>query len=274
LLHFPNAKINLGLFVTQKRPDGYHDIETVFYPLPMLKDALEVLPAIEENPSAMRVSGKKIEGDVYDNLVWKAFQLLQAGFPDKVSEVQIHLMKTIPMGAGLGGGSADGAFMLRLLNKFFNLELSDETLSDFALQLGSDCPFFIYNTPHFAKGRGEILTPVELDLSSYSIQVVCPKVHISTAAAFSNITPKPSTFDLSKLGSLPVEDWRDFVLNDFEYPVFKTNPELSVIKEKLYASGALYASMSGSGSTIYGIFKEGEKSGLITDSGHEVFYFE
>lgn len=274
LLHFPNAKINIGLFVTGKRPDGYHNLETVFYPLPMLKDALEVLPAAEDSPAAMRVSGKKIEGNVQDNLVWKAFLLLKKQYPDAIKDINIHLMKTIPMGAGLGGGSADGAFMLRLLNKFFNLELPDETLAELALQLGSDCPFFIYNTPHFAAGRGEELAPVNLDLSHYSIQVICPSIPVSTASAFSKIVHGTASFNLRELAALPLTQWKDQVSNDFETAVFKVHPELAAIKQTLYEEGALYASMSGSGSAVYGIFEEGKRSSLSTGSQQEVFYLE
>jgi 4-diphosphocytidyl-2-C-methyl-D-erythritol kinase len=275
LLHFPNAKINIGLFVTEKRKDGYHNLETVFFPLRMLKDALEVLPAAEGNDSSIRISGKSIVGNAHDNLVWKAFLLLQKQFPDRISPVQIHLLKSIPMGAGLGGGSADGAFMLSLLNKFFNLELSDEDLLQLALQLGSDCPFFIHNIPQFAQGRGEVLSPVALDLSNYSIQVICPNVHVSTAVAFSKIRPKAASFNLLEIQTLPVEQWKDFVINDFETPIFESHPQLSEMKQKLYDDGALFASMSGSGSAIYGIFREGERSNSFAgNEDTELYYFE
>ena len=274
MLHFPNAKINLGLFVTDKRADGYHNIETVFYPLPMLKDALEVLPVAEDSESSMRISGKKIDGDFDQNLVWKAYQLIRAQYSDRVNNINIHLMKTIPMGAGLGGGSADGAFMLRLLNKFFNLEISDEALAQLAFQLGSDCPFFIYNTPHLAKGRGELLSPLSLDLSHYSIQVICPNIHVSTATAFSKITTKPASFNLAELGRLPLQQWKENVVNDFESSVFDVHPELALIKQKLYEEGAIYASMSGSGSALYGIFEEGSRSSSISNDEQEVYYFE
>jgi 4-diphosphocytidyl-2-C-methyl-D-erythritol kinase len=274
VLHFPNAKINIGLAVTEKRPDAYHNLETVFYPLRMLKDALEVLPAGEDAQTSMRLSGKKIEGDLTHNLVWKAFELLRAQYPEQMRPVSIHLLKTIPMGAGLGGGSADGAFMLQLLNKFFELGLSDSTLASLALELGSDCPFFIYNTPHFAKGRGELLEPVLLDLSSYSIQLVCPKLQVSTASAFSKIIPGPAKFPLENIASLPVADWKDYIINDFETTVFEVHPELALIKQRLYDDGAIYASMSGTGSAVYGIFKEGGQSSLPADEQTEVFYFQ
>lgn len=271
MLHFPNAKINIGLFVTEKRADGYHNLETIFYPVPRLKDALELLPAQENAASTMRISGKTIEGDVYDNLVWKAFQLIQKKYPEKVTHVQIHLLKSIPMGAGLGGGSADAAFMLRLLNKFFDLNISDEILVQYALELGSDCPFFIYNTPHFAQGRGEELSPIALDLSNYDLQIICPKVHVSTAGAFGKITPKPAPFSLKNLSDLPIEKWKDVVFNDFEKPIFEAHPLLAEMKQKLYEDGAIYASMSGSGSALYGLFEVGKKSTLETNELMEVF---
>lgn len=275
MLHFPNAKINIGLFITEKRADGYHNLETVFYPLPMLKDALEVLPAAIDSESTMQISGKAIDGNVYDNLVWKAFQLIKNKFPDKISPIHIHLLKSIPMGAGLGGGSADGAFMLRLINAYFSLHLSDQELAHLALELGSDCPFFIYNAPCLAKGRGELLTPIPLDLSNYSIQVVCPKVHVSTAGAFSKITPKQAPFLLQDLVHLPIQKWKDNVFNDFEGPIFSHYPILSQIKQKLYDEGALYASMSGSGSAIYGLFPKGCFADLLPLSDEiEVFRFE
>ncbi len=270
MLHFPNAKINIGLFVTEKRADGYHNLETVFYPVPRLKDALELLVAPENEASSLRISGKAIEVDVYNNLVWKAFQLIQNKYPGKLSPVNIHLLKSIPMGAGLGGGSADAAFMLRLLNKFFELEIDDETLVQYALELGSDCPFFIYNTPHFAQGRGEELCPIDLDLSNYDLQIICPKVHVSTAEAFGKITPNPAPFSLKNLPELPIEIWKEFVFNDFEKPIFDAYPLLAEIKQKLYADGALYASMSGSGSALYGLFEVGKKSTLKTNDLMEV----
>lgn len=274
MLHFPNAKINIGLFVTEKRADAYHNLETVFYPIPQLKDALELLPASENAASSMRISGKTIEGDVYDNLVWKAFQLIQDKYPEKISPVQIHLLKSIPMGAGLGGGSADAAFMLRLLNKFFDLNISDDTLAQYALELGSDCPFFIYNTAQFAQGRGELFSPISLDLSAYSIQLICPKMHVSTVAAFAQITPKVPNFDLRKLPNLPINQWAQFVFNDFEQSIFERYPALSTIKNTLYRQGAIYASMSGSGSALYGIFAKGQRSDIESNEQVEVYYFE
>lgn len=250
MISFPNAKINLGLYVTERREDGYHNLETIFYPLAM-NDALEVVPAAK---AKLHLSGKAIAGDEEKNLVWKAYQLLKQQYPDIVPPLDIYLHKSIPMGAGLGGGSADGAFMLRLLNDFCKLQLDDDTLAELAMQLGSDCPFFIYNKPCLAYGRGEQLHPIALDLSGYQIVLACPEVHVSTVEAFKTITPKPATFDLAGLHRLAVEDWRGKVQNDFEEAIFLQKPELKTIKEELYAQGAIYASMTGTGSAFYALF--------------------
>ncbi len=261
MLCFPNCKINLGLYVTAKRSDGYHDLETVFFPL-MVQDVLEVIPAAK---TAMRVTGLPVAGDATDNLVWKAYTMLQQQFPAKIPQLEILLHKVIPMGAGLGGGSADGAFMLQLLNDYCTLELDKPALAAMALTLGSDCPFFVYNTPQFATGRGEKMTPVNIDLSAYSIQLICPEVHVSTRDAFSNINPRPAPFNLAGLGTLPVPEWRDSVANDFEATVFAKHPELAAIKAQLYAQGAIYAAMSGTGSAIFGIFKKGGRAVVQSD---------
>lgn len=267
MLRFPNCKINLGLYVTNRRADGYHDLETVFYPVPLC-DALEVVPSAE---TAMHISGKTVAGDVTNNLVWKAYMLLKEAFPEQVKPLDIYLHKAIPMGAGMGGGSADGAFMLQLVNDFFELGLNKEQLAGKALLLGSDCPFFIYNTPQIAYGRGEQLSPVNIDLSSYSLQLVCSQVHISTAKAFAMITPQPAGYDLRQLENTPVIEWKNCIRNDFEAPVFAMHPELEKIKTTLYEAGAVYAAMSGSGSTIFGIFEKGKKA---TIADQEAFYFE
>lgn len=279
MIAFPNCKINLGLFVTRKREDGYHDLETVFYPLqnsatavsyPALKDVLEIVPANEER---LHLSGLAVQGDEKNNLVWKAYELMKAAYPGKVAPLDVYLHKAIPMGAGLGGGSADGAFMLSLLNSHCGLGLPKEQLAAYALQLGSDCPFFIYNAPAFASGRGEQLTETTLDLSAYSIQVICPKVHVSTAQAFSRITPRPAPYNLGQLHTLPLADWKQFVFNDFEAPVFAQHPELAAIKDQLYAGGALYASMSGSGSALYGIFPRGNQAAISSTVDFSSYFF-
>lgn len=249
---FPNCKINLGLNVISKRADGYHDLETVFYPI-ALKDALEVIQA---NETSFHLSGLQVEGDADDNLCLKAYGLLKRDFND-LPPVSIHLHKAIPMGAGLGGGSADGAFMLTLLNKKFQLHLSEQQLIDYALQLGSDCPFFIINKPRFATGRGENLSPVQIDLSGYKIVLVHPGIHISTKEAFSNLLPAIPLKRIPEIIKQPISTWKDELINDFEKNVFVQFPAIKEIKDRLYAEGALYASMTGSGSTVFGIFEAG-----------------
>jgi 4-diphosphocytidyl-2-C-methyl-D-erythritol kinase len=261
LIVFPNCKINLGLHVVRKREDGYHDLETIFYPLP-LRDALEVVKrqsAIPDksgqagNGVSLHVSGLTVHGNPQDNLCVKAYNLIKKDHP-QLDGVELYLHKAIPMGAGLGGGSADGAFTLQALNDKFQLNLSREKLLDYSLQLGSDCPFFIINKPCYATGRGELLQSIQLDLSAYSFLVVHPGVHINTGWAFSQLTPAPSPQPLPGIIQQPVASWRNSLTNDFEAPVCKHHPELQAIKDALYAGGALYASMTGSGSCFYGIF--------------------
>ena len=286
MLCFPNCKINLGLYVTNRRDDGYHDIETVFYPLPLL-DVLEIVPAAE---TQLHLSGLAVSGNIADNLVWKAYQLLHKNIPEKniplapfaphkasakggIPPLDIYLNKTIPMGAGLGGGSADGAYMLRLLNDYCHLSLSNEELASFAAQLGSDCPFFIYNSPQFATGRGELMTEIALNLDGYSIQLICPDVHMATATAFSLITPKPAAYDLRQLPKLPIEQWKTNISNDFEQIVFQQHPVLADIKQQLYEGGAIYAAMSGSGSVIFGIFPKDKKAMIKSGTHFKEHYF-
>lgn len=270
MLSFPNAKINLGLYVTRKRDDGYHDLETLFYPVPFT-DALEILPA-EGAETHIRLSGLPVAGDPEKNLVWKAYQLLLQQFPEKISPLSVHLHKVIPMGAGMGGGSADAAFMLSMMNEHFGLGIDIAGLKAYALQLGSDCPFFIHNQPAFASGRGELLEPVSLDLSAYSIQIICPHIHVGTADAFRNIVPGPAGFDLRSIAGLPVSEWHTHISNDFEVPVFNLHPVLRSIKEQLYTGGAVYASMSGSGSSLYGLFPKGQKASLEVPVAYSEHY--
>lgn len=284
---FPNCKINLGLYVTNKRPDGFHDLETVFYPLmpdvatasgrmpdgtevPLLNDILEISHTGKE--SNISLSGLRVAGSDKDNLVWKAYQLLKAEFGNKLTPLDIYLHKGIPMGAGVGGGSADGAFMLSMLNDFFSLGLSPAELAERALQLGSDCPFFVYNTPQFAQGRGEQMIPLSLSLAPYTIQLVCPAVHVSTRDAFARISPRQAPLDLRKLDKLHIEQWKNVVANDFEQSVFAIHPQLATIKEQLYWQGAIYASMTGSGSAIYGIFDKGKKANIVTSLEFREFF--
>lgn len=272
MIVFPNCKINLGLYVTNRREDGYHDLETVFYPVPV-HDVLEIVPAASSEPN-LYLSGRAVAGNKEENLVWRAYKLMQKGFGDQVPQVDVYLHKSLPMGAGLGGGSADGAFMLRLLNDYCKLGQTSEQLANYALQLGSDCPFFIFNTPQFAAGRGEQMKPIRINLSGFSIQLICPHVHVSTGKAFQMITPKAASFDLRNLASLPVTAWKEHISNDFEQPVFAQHPQLSDIKQQLYNQGALYASMSGSGSTIYGLFHKAQQALIKTDIPFENFYIE
>lgn len=254
MIAFPNAKINIGLFITAKRSDGYHHLETIFYPVDK-HDALEIVPS-QNAKTSMSISGLKIEGEAKNNLVWKAYELLQNDYPDKISPIDIFLHKAIPMGGGMGGGSADAACMLKLMNDFFDLKIGQDKLLAYALLLGSDCPFFIINKPCYATGRGEMLQAISLDLAAYQIKIVNSNIHISTANAFKLLTPKPATFDLKKINTIPLSAWRNIIVNDFEESVFNIYPELKKIKDDLYESGALYASMSGSGSSVYGIFKK------------------
>ena len=258
MLTFTNCKINLGLYVTGKRPDDYHNLETIFYPIG-LNEPLEIVPA---TTSAMHISGNSIAGNTTNNLVWRAYMLLKNDFPTQVGQLDIYLHKVLPMGAGLGGGSADAAFMLMLIDKYAQLGLSKPQLAAYALQLGSDCPFFIYNKPCLAKGRGQELEEVALDLSDYSLQLICPELHISTAAAFKMMTPAAAPIDLKKLPEIPISQWKDLLSNDFEKPVFAQHPVLALIKQQLYDAGAIYAAMSGSGSTIYGIFNSTQRANI------------
>lgn len=266
MISFPNCKINLGLHILGKREDGYHNLATVFYPLPV-KDVLEIVKA----PSLqLTVTGIPVSGPPEKNLCMKAWELLKKDFPE-LSPVTICLHKNIPMGAGLGGGSADGAFMLSLLSNKFNLQLSKEQLLQYALMLGSDCPFFIHNQPCLATGRGEILTPIALDLSNYSFLLVHPGVHLNTAWAFSQIDPSVKHISPEIIVQQPAETWKDQLSNDFEAPVTGHYPALQEIKEKLYSAGAVYASMSGSGSAFYGIFPKGKFPAIDWPSSYRVF---
>ena len=249
MLSFPNCKINLGLRILRRREDGYHQLETAFYPLPV-KDVLET---IRSEALSFTATGLPIPGDASTNLCLKAWHLLKKDF-EQLPPVGIHLHKHIPIGAGLGGGSADGACMLLQLNRQFRLGLEEEKLMEYAAQLGSDCPFFILNKPCLAGGRGEKLEPIALDLSRYWLALVSPGIHIGTAWAFSQCTPAEEGRSIREIIAQPAETWKDQLVNDFEKPVFLAHPGLKKIKEQLYHAGAVYASMTGSGSAFYGIF--------------------
>lgn len=258
MILYPNCKINLGLRILRKRTDGFHDLETVFYPV-SLYDVLEIIKMeahSKELPSVtFSTSGLSINDTDNDNLCIKAYQLLQKDLP-QLPAVQIHLHKSIPIGAGLGGGSADAAFTLLLLNKKFQLNLSNAQLIHYALQLGSDCPFFIINQSCYATGRGEIMEPVDINLSAYKIVLVNPGIHIPTANAFQGIAPALPSKSLKEIIQQPIHTWKNDLINDFEKPVFSQHPQIEAIKKTLYDRGAVYASMSGTGSTVYGIFEK------------------
>lgn len=286
MIAFPNAKINIGLNVVAKRTDGYHDIETVFYPV-LLQDALEIslmrpldpsqlikrleagllvqpddafvpyrfLRRREEIPCcSLEMTGNEFPFKAADNLVVKAYLLLQQDFD--LPSIDIKLHKHIPSGAGLGGGSSDCAFMISLLNRRFNLRMRESAMERYAARLGSDCAFFITNTPSLATGRGEILNPIGLSLKGYTVLLVKPDVSVSTAEAYAGVTPHKPETSLADAVKRPVSEWKDCVFNDFEPSVFEKYPLLADIKQKLYDLGAEYAAMTGSGSTLYGIFRE------------------
>ena len=272
MILFPHCKINLGLRVIGKRPDGFHDIETVFYPFP-LKDILEVVKIKDSNSTHSDseieafYSGLDIPGEDEDNICIKAYAILKKEFP-QLGPIQMHLHKIIPIGAGLGGGSSDGAFVLKILNEIFNLNISKNDLIKFALQLGSDCPFFIYDQACFAKGRGEILESLEINLSSYSLILIYPGIHINTAWAFSSIRSFSKKDSVLSAIKNPLESWKKELINDFEEPVFAKYPEIAYIKQKLYDSGAIYASMTGSGSAVFGIYPKNKIPAIFENENY------
>ncbi len=254
MISFPNAKINLGLYITEKRADGFHSIETVFLPIPKLCDILEVLPMpLQETPFLFSQSGLQVDGNEIDNLCVKAFNLLNKLV--KLPEIAIHLHKQIPMGAGLGGGSADGAFALSMLNQLAEKPLPERELTKLALELGSDCPFFLKNSICFGSGRGEVLELVDIKLSGYYLLLVNPNIHVNTGIAYRQSTPSPAPFNLRQISDVPIDKWKNLVTNDFEKVVFPSHPEIELLKNELYSIGAVYSSMSGSGSTVFGIFR-------------------
>lgn len=250
MVTFPNAKINLGLNILHRKPDGYHELETCFYPI-LWQEALEI---IESNKTIVTCSGIEIPDDG-DNIILKAYQILKAKFD--LPPVQIHLHKVIPIGAGLGGGSADAAFALKLINDLFSLDMDDDLMIGYASKLGADCAFFIKNKPMLATGIGEQLSEIDLSLSGKFIQLVYPNIHISTKEAYDKITPSVPSIKIHEILSTqnPIS-WKKYLLNDFETPLFDKYPVLNDIKEELYDAGAVYASMSGSGSCMYGIFED------------------
>ena len=263
MIVFPCAKINLGLNIVSKREDGYHNLETVFYPIP-LYDALEIKYMDEKFPSDtacdLKVTGNVVDCDEQKNLVVKAYHILAADY--QLQRIHTHLYKHIPSQAGLGGGSSDAAFMIRLLDERFRLNIGNPEMERYAARLGADCAFFIEAEPAYAEGIGDVLMPADGpdgNLHGYYLCVVKPDVAVSTKEAYSAITPKKPAKSCRDIVRQPIETWKEELVNDFEEPIFKMHPELAAIKLKLYDQGAAYASMSGSGSALYGIFKEEPK---------------
>ncbi|HEY0054133.1 MAG TPA: 4-(cytidine 5'-diphospho)-2-C-methyl-D-erythritol kinase [Pedobacter sp.] len=265
MLIFPNAKINIGLNIISRRSDGYHNLETVFYPV-KIKDALEV---IEANELTFESSGIEIPGYANENLSLKAYDLLKNDFD--IPPVKIHLHKQIPIGAGLGGGSADAAFFIRLMNDKFSLGLDTAGMENYARQLGADCAFFVQNKPVFAFGKGDEFSNIDLDLSTYYLVLVMPPVHVSTGEAYRGVKPRPGKSSLKEQVLLPIKNWKAEIKNDFEESIFKNHSSIRGVKASLYEAGALYASMSGSGASVYGIFTKETKLPKL-EEGNLVFY--
>jgi len=254
MICFPNAKVNLGLRITEKRPDGFHNIETVFYPIPV-KDALEIVPLVQGGDFKLTLSGINLDSINENNLVTKAFRLFCEKF-EVVNGYDTYLHKAIPSGAGLGGGSSDAAFMLKILSEQTGVNCTSSELELLASKLGSDCPFFIRNHPVYATGTGNIFEDVNISLKGYYLVLVKPEIHVSTAEAYSNVIPQSHEVSLKYLIESPVKDWKNYIFNDFETSVFRSFPEIGIIKQKLYDKGAVFAQMSGSGSSVYGLFEE------------------
>ncbi len=252
MILFANAKLNIGLQVIAKRTDGYHELNSVFYPLPIY-DIIELLETTAAE-TTLNIQGERIPGNLYDNLCIRAFELLKKDYG--IPPVSIDLVKQIPIGAGLGGGSADASFVLKGLNTLFQLNLTEEQLAGYAAKLGADCPFFIANNPVFATGIGTDFKDLNLNLDGYHLVVIMPNIHISTAEAFAAVQPKAPEVNLEEAIRLPIQEWKFHIRNDFEDGIFESYPLLKEIKETLYQKGAIYASMSGSGAAIYGIFWE------------------
>ena len=265
MIVFPNAKINLGLNIVSKRADGYHDLETIFFPV-LIKDVLEVVEAKELTFTS---SGLEIPGEPKNNICLKAYELLSKDL--ELPPVHIHLHKNIPIGAGLGGGSADAAFLIRLMNDKFQLNLNVGQMEHYASQLGADCAFFIQNQPVFATGKGDKFEKIELNLSKYFLVVVMPDVHVSTSGAFKDIHPKTAVTCLVDLIKEDIFNWKFSIVNDFEPGMIKKYPEIGYIKDYLYRAGAIFASLSGSGSSIYALFESPLKLPEL-EAGNRVFY--
>ena len=262
MITFPNAKINLGLNIVERRPDGYHNIETVFYPIP-LTDVLEIVPA-RDGETTLRCYGNPVDCPAEKNLVMKACRLMQERYD--IQPVEIHLYKHIPDGAGLGGGSSDAAHTLVMLNKMFELGISDADLAAMAATLGADCAFFVYNRPMMATGIGDVLSPLDVDLKGKTLLLVKPPVGVDTRTAYSRVAPAKPVVDLAQTIAQLVESWDGLLVNDFEPSVFAALPQLWLIKAQLMDAGAQYAAMSGSGSTVFGIFNSDKLAETAADT--------
>lgn len=267
MIAFVNAKINLGLQIVRRREDGYHDLRTIFYPVGLYAgqpenpvafcDILEIVPVTSNSRFSFITTGRAVDCPVEKNLVWRAADLYFKRFAHPDLSVDIHLEKHLPDGAGMGGGSADAAFTLRLLRELDQAPLpDDETFARAALELGADCPFFILNRPAYAEGVGECLSPIDINLAGKWIAVAKPDVFVSTREAFAGVSPAMPEFDLRSLPSIPMERWREILVNDFEKSIFPIHPNLEMIKEEFYRLNAIYASLTGSGSCIYAIFDD------------------
>ncbi len=265
MILFPNAKLNIGLNVTERRPDGFHNLESVFYPVNWC-DALEILSAEE---TAFTSSGIAIPGNPETNLCLKAYELLKADF--RLQPVKIHLHKNIPIGAGLGGGSSDAAFTLKGLNELFELHLTAEQVKDYARKLGADCAFFVQNKPVFAKEKGDVFESLALELSDHNCLIVYPEIHITTAEAYGKIKPQPAAIPLKGAIKNGMETWQKTVTNSFEEALFPTYPILPELKNLLYEKGAAFASMTGSGSAVFGVFKNEIPAGLSFPANFRVW---
>jgi 4-diphosphocytidyl-2-C-methyl-D-erythritol kinase len=262
MILFPPAKINLGLNVLFKRDDGYHELDTCMISIPLC-DALEILPAKE---FSFHQTGLVIPGNEEDNLCVRAYKLMVENF--KVAPVYIHLRKEIPMGAGLGGGSANASFVLKGIKEIYKINCSDSELENIAAELGSDCPFFIKDEAQIAKGRGEVLSPCNVDLTGYFIKIIYPGIHVGTKEAYAGIVFGKNEYSIKEIVESPIETWHERLINDFEASVFSLHPELAEIKNKLYSEGAIYAAMSGSGSTLFGIYRQEPTKSFLANSNY------
>ncbi len=265
MVSFSPCKINIGLNIINKRKDGYHNLETCFYPVYFVHDIIEIVPSKIENDKYY-FSGIKISGDINENLCYKTVNLLRKHFV--FPKIELYLNKIVPMGAGLGGGSANVATIINLINNQFNLNICDSDKIDFANQLGSDCAFFIQSMPAFGTEKGNVLFPLDVNLSNYYLIIVKPSIYVSTVEAYSLVVPSMPKLKLEELINQPIENWKNTIKNDFEKSVFLKYPEIEDIKNKLYQSGAIYAQMSGSGSAVFGIFKK--ETGLKLDESYIV----